>query len=386
MTVPYTFGTQSSPIPLSDLDANFAAVPNFANTAGTVTNASQANITSLGTLIALSVTGNVNSGNIQTGVLTANSMLLRGSVLIGADVNAVGNITGGNITSQTAILANSITATGTVLTTNNLIGGNIYTQGIISAAGSITAQGLIQTAGNLNVTGSVTTQGVVSVTGNIVTASYFVGNFLGNVTGNVTVTGSNTQILFNRNGNIGASAGLTYTTSPNALSILGSISAQGNITGGNIITAGSASLAGNIIVGGTGQFTGLVTAPTPIANAANNQIATTAFVNNKVGTLGTMATQNAVSVAITGGTIGNAIVTLASISVSNIANSAITSTTIGSANITNSTLDRVTMVGGWSVVPSGTKLYFQYNGNNVASLDSSGNFTTTGNVTAFGTP
>jgi len=42
--------------------------------------------------------------------------------------------------------------------------------------------------------------------------------------------------------------------------------------------------------------------------------------------------------------------------------------------------------GGWSVTPSGTKLYFNYNGTNVGSLDSSGNFIVSGNVTAYGTP
>jgi hypothetical protein len=31
-------------------------------------------------------------------------------------------------------------------------------------------------------------------------------------------------------------------------------------------------------------------------------------------------------------------------------------------------------------------LYFNYNGTNVGSLDSSGNFIVTGNVTAYGTP
>ena len=30
--------------------------------------------------------------------------------------------------------------------------------------------------------------------------------------------------------------------------------------------------------------------------------------------------------------------------------------------------------GGWNITPTGTKLYFNYNGTNVASLDSSGNF------------
>jgi collagen type VII alpha len=50
-------------------------------------------------------------------------------------------------------------------------------------------------------------------------------------------------------------------------------------------------------------FTGVPTAPTAAGDTNTTQIATTAFVQTKVGTLGTMATQNATAVAITGGTI-----------------------------------------------------------------------------------
>ena len=50
-------------------------------------------------------------------------------------------------------------------------------------------------------------------------------------------------------------------------------------------------------------FTGVPTAPTANAGTANTQLATTAFVYNIAGTLGTMSQQNAASVAITGGTI-----------------------------------------------------------------------------------
>ena len=46
----------------------------------------------------------------------------------------------------------------------------------------------------------------------------------------------------------------------------------------------------------------------------------------------------------------------------------------------------ITNSGGWSVTPSGTKLYFNYNGANVASLDSSGNLICLANITAYGTP
>lgn len=41
---------------------------------------------------------------------------------------------------------------------------------------------------------------------------------------------------------------------------------------------------------------------------------------------------------------------------------------------------------GWSISPSGTKLFFNYNGTNVGSLDSTGNLIVIGNITAFGTP
>jgi len=42
--------------------------------------------------------------------------------------------------------------------------------------------------------------------------------------------------------------------------------------------------------------------------------------------------------------------------------------------------------GGWAVTPSGTKLYFSYNGTNVASMDSSGNFKSLLTVAAGTTP
>jgi hypothetical protein len=40
----------------------------------------------------------------------------------------------------------------------------------------------------------------------------------------------------------------------------------------------------------------------------------------------------------------------------------------------------------FSIVESGGKLYFKYGATNIASLDSSGNFTTLTNITAYGTP
>ena len=52
----------------------------------------------------------------------------------------------------------------------------------------------------------------------------------------------------------------------------------------------------------------------------------------------------------------------------------LTGTASGLTAGTASTATQITNSGGWNVTPSGTKLYFSYNGTNVASLDSSGNF------------
>ena len=60
---------------------------------------------------------------------------------------------------------------------------------------------------------------------------------------------------------------------------------------------------------------------------------------------------------------------------------------IGTTAVTNATnATNITNSGGWSVTPSGSKLYFSYAGTNVASLDSSGNLVTLANITAYGTP
>jgi len=53
-------------------------------------------------------------------------------------------------------------------------------------------------------------------------------------------------------------------------------------------------------------------------------------------------------------------------------------------NATNAT--KIVNTGGWNLTPSGTKLFFNYNGTNVASLDSSGNFVSLANVSAYGSP
>jgi len=107
-------------------------------------------------------------------------------------------------------------------------------------------------------------------------------------------------------------------------------------------------------------FTGVPTAPTATAGTNTTQIATTAFV-------GTAITNAQSAVAITGGTISGVTITASTIS--------------GTAVTANS----IANTGGWAVTPSGTTLYFAYNGTNVAKLDSSGNLTAKAAVVAYGT-
>jgi hypothetical protein len=62
-------------------------------------------------------------------------------------------------------------------------------------------------------------------------------------------------------------------------------------------------VGGNLTVDGTTTLTGVPIGPTAVAGTNTTQLATTAFVQTKVGTVGTMASQNSGAVNITGGTI-----------------------------------------------------------------------------------
>ena len=150
-------------------------------------------------------------------------------------------------------------------------------------------------------------------------------------------------MLFNSNGNVGAAGGLTYNSGSNTLGILGVVSAQGNILGGNLSIAG------------TTQLVGVATAPTAATGTANNQVASTAFVNNQIN-------QYANNVAITGGNIT--------------ANTVTANTVTATTSVT---------IANWTIREVSNTLYFRFSGSNVAKLDSAGNFTTIGNVTGFGT-
>lgn len=92
---------------------------------------------------------------------------------------------------------------------------NIATSNVMT----VSANGVSVTSGNIS------TNNQISATGNIITSGYFVGNFAGNISGNLVVPGSNTQVLYNNNGNAGASAGFTFNNTGNVLTVTGNINA-----------------------------------------------------------------------------------------------------------------------------------------------------------------
>jgi hypothetical protein len=70
------------------------------------------------------------------------------------------------------------------------------------------------------------------------------------------------------------------------------------------LPTGSTTGTGSVVYSVSPALTGIPTAPTANSGTNTTQIATTAFVQNAANSLGTMASQNANSVSITGGSIG----------------------------------------------------------------------------------
>ena len=127
---------------------------------------------------------------------------------------------------------------------------------------------------------------------------------------------------------------------------------------------------------------GTPTAATAGPGTNTTQIATTAFVTNVAGALGTMSSQNANAVAITGGTISGSTLTASTQFVG--PGTGITGTAV---NLSAGALATGASAGtAWTVVQAGTKLNIAYGGVVMLSIDSSGNIIARANVTAFGTP
>ena len=285
-----TFGTSNITFAVFSTSQVYDAGTGIAITGTTISaNASQTQVTAVGTLTSLSVSGNANIGNIGTGVVTATGNGTFGNISTGGTVSATGNVSGnyfiGNGSQLTGIDASGIqngtsnikayfnsnvtvsvagnanvatfTATGlnvlgTISTTGDANVGNLGTGGLITATGNI-GGGNINTGGVVSATGNVaggnlTTAGVVSATGNVAGGNLTTAGVV-SATGNGTFGNVSTAGIVTATGNV---AGGNLTTA-------GIVSATGNGTFGNISTAGTLSVTGNANVGNIGATTGVFT-------------------------------------------------------------------------------------------------------------------------------
>lgn len=178
-----------------------------------------------------------------------------------------------------------------------------------------------QTARNLR----LNLVGTVGAAQNLIVPSiekqYIVNNTLGyditikNSTGTgVAVPAGKSMIVFNTGSNVVevVTALATGTVIPVANGGTGastaSLTSFNNITG-YTASGATGTTSTNLVFSASPTLTGTPLAPTAAPGTNTTQIATTAFVTAATGTLGTMSTQNASAVAITGGTIAGVAIT-----------------------------------------------------------------------------
>lgn len=186
---------------------------------------------------------------------------------------------------------------------------------------TLTNTNTTQTARNLrlNLVGSVSAAQNLIVPA--IEKQYIVNNTLGyditvkNSTGTgVAVPAGKSMIVFNTGSNVVevVTALATGTVIPVANGGTGastaSITSFNNITG-YTASGATGTTSSNLVFAASPTLTGTPLAPTAAPGTNTTQIATTAFVTAATGTLGTMSTQNASAVAITGGTVSGVAIT-----------------------------------------------------------------------------
>ena len=233
-----------------------ALVATLAVTAGTVSANAQPNITSVGVLSQITVTGNVTGGNLVTaGIITSTGNIVSGAnAVVSGYVTATGNVT------ANFFLGNGSLLTGLVSSYNNA--------SVQTFLGSGTLSGNIVPAGNgiVNLGTPTARFGAVYLAGNTI--------YLGasQISANATAV-----VITNP---AGADFVLQGTLNNNE------VSASGNVVGANLVTAGLITAAGNItgnyILGNGSQLTGLG------ATYSNAEVVTlmAAFGSNTVSTTG----------------------------------------------------------------------------------------------------
>lgn len=203
--------------------ANVTGTVNSATTAGTVTANAQSNITSVGTLTSLDVTGNVVAGNVYANSGTVGASLLTGTLTTSSQPNittvgtlgslsVTGNITAGNIDGGNLVKANYIQGDGSLLTNVSVGAGSYIENGNSEVRVDASSNVRVTVSGNANVvvvTGTgANINGYANVTGNIdagnVSATLLTGTLTTASQPNVTSLGTLTALTVNGIANLSA--------------------------------------------------------------------------------------------------------------------------------------------------------------------------------------
>ena len=225
-----------------------------------------------GTANAIPASGNLALGELAINYADGNLFYKDGAGTVKVIASnqfssVVGNVTGGNL-----VTAGIVTATG------NITGGNVLTGGLVSATGNVTGNfingngyfltGIITSVANINngtsnvniATANANITVSVDGTSNVVvfatTGEYITGllSASGNVTGGnlltaglISATSTITSAANITGGNVLTGGLISAVGTITGSSLLGSVaSLSGNVTGGNLLTAGLISATGNI--------------------------------------------------------------------------------------------------------------------------------------------
>jgi len=232
-------------------NATYATSAGSATTAGTVTTAAQGNITSVGILTSLSVSGNItaaNLGNIAAVNLTGNA----DTVLYGngtfASLPASSSYGNANVTTLLGNLgSNVISSTGNISTTANISGGYILGNG--SQLTSLPAPTVAQ-----DIT-SVGAMSIMTYDGNLKYASYAtVEPASGNISaGNISTIG---KVIAGNLDAINLVVNNISSDDSTLVSVQDGLQVYGNIVADNLGNIASINLDGNVsnVLSGTGTW------------------------------------------------------------------------------------------------------------------------------------
>jgi hypothetical protein len=378
--------------------------------AGTVYTNAQPNITSVGTLSSLSVTGNItSSANIAGSFFIGNGSQLTGlpegysnanvTTLLAAfgsnTIVTTGNISAGNFTGNAAGLSN--------ITGANVVGAVANATFATTAASAATAN-TVTDAAQANIT-SVGTLTSLAVTGNItssanIAGSFFIGNgsqltglpatygnanvanFLANFgSNNINTTGIIATLGSVVAANIIAnniSGTISTATQPNITSVgtLSSLTVSGNIGTGGINTDNYRYANGTpISFGGTYGDSNVTTL---LASLGSNTISSTANITTTANVSGAYVIGNGSTLSsITGANVVGAVANATYATSAGTADSATTATTVtgnAQANITSlGTLTGLSVTGNTSTGGILTDNYYYANGTPISFGGSYGN-------------